>query len=129
KQHTIKTVSPQGRVLSPTLFNIYTSDIPTTPPNVQLETYADDISTLSSSQHIKIAQDRIQPYLNDIFTWTKQNDLQLNPDKSTSTLFTPNPAEYNPTLNLTINNTDSNHLNSKNTWTYTRHKTKFQRTQ
>src|SRR2546426_4880100 len=39
------------------------------------------------------------------FTWTKQNDLQLNPDKSTSTLFTPDPAEYNTTLNLTINNT------------------------
>ena len=60
---------------------------------------------LSSSQHIKTAQDRIQPYLNDIFTWTKQNDLQLNPAKSTSTLFTPDPAEYNTTLKLTINNT------------------------
>src|SRR5207245_4214044 len=70
-----------------------------------LETYTDDISMLSSSQHIKTAQDRIQPYLDDIFTWTKQNDLQLNPDKSTSTLFTPDPTEYNTTPNLTINNT------------------------
>src|SRR2546426_449458 len=105
KQQTIKTGVPQGGVLSPTLFNIYTSDILTPPPNVQLETYAYDISTISSSQHIKTAQNRIQPYLNDIFTWTKQNDLQLNPDKSTSTLFTPDPAEYNTTLNLTINNT------------------------
>src|SRR2546426_2843059 len=70
KQQTIKTGVPQGGVLSPTLFNIYTSDIPTPPPNVQLETYADDISTLSSSQHIKTAQDRIQPYLNEILTWT-----------------------------------------------------------
>src|SRR5207244_8776139 len=92
-------------VLSPTLIKIYTSDIPTPPHNVQLETYADDISTLSSRQNIKTAQNRIQPYLNDIFTWTKQNDLQLNPDKSTSTLFTPDPAEYNTTLKLTINNT------------------------
>src|SRR5207244_7801459 len=32
-------------------------------------------------------------------------ELKLNPDKSASTLFTPDPAEYNTTLNLTINNT------------------------
>ena len=30
--------------------------------------------------------------------------MQLNADKSTATLFTPDPAEYNTTLNLTINN-------------------------
>src|SRR2546426_8450767 len=91
------------------------------PPNLQLETYADDISTLSSSQDIKTAQNRIQPYLNDIFTWTKQDDLQLNPDKSTFTLFTLYPAEYNTTLNLTINNTLIPTI--ENTWTHTRHKT------
>src|SRR5207245_11409776 len=85
--------------------NTYTSHNPTSPPNIQSETYAHDIYTLSSSQHIKTAQNRIQPHLNDIFTWTKQNDLQLNPDKSTYTLFTPDLAEYNTTLNLTINNT------------------------
>ena len=55
KQQTIKTGVPQGGVLSPTLFNIYTSDIPIPLPNVQLETSADDISTLSSSQNIKTA--------------------------------------------------------------------------
>ena len=38
-------------------------------------------------------------------SWTKENDLILNPDKSTATIFTPDPAEYNKTLNLRINNT------------------------
>ena len=51
------------------------------------------------------AQETLQPYLEEIFFWTKENDLILIPDKSTATLFTPDPAEYNKTLNLRINNT------------------------
>ena len=34
----------------------------------------------------------IQPYLHKVFAWTKQNHLTLNPDKSTCTPFTPDPA-------------------------------------
>jgi hypothetical protein len=33
-----------------------------------------------------------------------ENDLLLNPTKSSCTLFTPDPAEYSNVLNLTINN-------------------------
>ena len=40
-----------------------------------------------------------------MFTWTKQNNLTLNPDKTTCTLFTPNPAEYKGNMDLKINNT------------------------
>src|SRR6476469_1338454 len=50
------------------------------------------------------AQETLQPYLEEIYSWTKENDLILNPDKSTATLFTPDLAEYNKTLNLRINN-------------------------
>ena len=39
-----------------------------------------------------------------VFAWTKQNNLLLNPDKTTYTLFTPDPAEYTSNLDLTINN-------------------------
>ena len=39
-----------------------------------------------------------------IFAWTKQNNLLLNPDKTTCTLFTPDPAEYTSNLDLTLNN-------------------------
>ena len=61
-------------------------------------------NTLTSHPEIDVAQNTIQPYLNSLSDWTRENDLHLNPTKSSSTLFTPDPAEYNRTLSLTINN-------------------------
>ena len=40
------------------------------------------------------------------FSWTKHNNPTLNPDKTTCTLFTPDPAEYKSNLDLKINNTE-----------------------
>ena len=105
KQSHLKTGVPQGGVLSPILFNIYMSDIPDPPENVYLYSYADDITTLSLHNDIQIAQDQLQPYLEKIHKWTIDNNLKLNADKSSSTLFTLHPNEYNKTLNLHINNT------------------------
>ena len=47
----------------------------------------------------------IQPYLHKVFAWTKHNNLTLNPDKTTYTLFTPDSAEYYSNLDLKRNNT------------------------
>ena len=66
-----KTGVPQGGVLSPTLFNIYTSDIPTPPQDVHLTTYEDDITIYASHSNYRIAEQRLQPYLHDIHGWTK----------------------------------------------------------
>ena len=51
------------------------------------------------------AQETLQPYLEEIYSWTKENEFIPNQDKSTATIFTLDPAEYNKTLNLRINNT------------------------
>ena len=96
---------PQGGVLSPTLFNLYTSDLPSPPQNVSITTCADDMNPSASHANYRIAQNNLQPYLDSIFNWTQKNDLILNPDKSTATLFTQHQPEFNTTLNLTINNT------------------------
>jgi hypothetical protein len=103
KKRNVKFGVPQGGVLSPTLFNLYMSDIPTPPEDIQLEVYADDMTTLSSNNDYRISQQKLQPYLDKLFQWTEQNDLQLNATKSTATLFTTDPAEYNNELTLTIN--------------------------
>ena len=50
------------------------------------------------------ARKYIQPYLHKVYDWTQHNNLTINPDKTTCTLFTPDPAEYNSNLGLNINN-------------------------
>jgi hypothetical protein len=103
-QQQFKTGVPQGGVLSPILFNLYTSDIPHPPAGVKITTYADDMNPSASHSNFHEAEKCLQPYLQDIFNWTERNDLILNPDKSSATLFTPHTHEHNTTLNLTINN-------------------------
>ena len=67
--------------------------------------YADDITITSTHTSTSAAKKYIQPYLHKVFAWTKQNNLTLNSDKTTCTLFTPDPAEYKSNLDLKINNT------------------------
>ena len=103
-QRLVKTGVPQGGVLSPTLFNIHTADIPTPTAPVQVMLYADDITITSTHTSISAARKYIQPYLHKVYDWTQHINLIINPDKTTCTLFTPDPAEYNSNLGLNINN-------------------------
>ena len=66
--------------------------------------YAYDITITSTHTSTSVAKKYIQPYLHNVFAWTKQNNLLLNPDKTTCTLFTPDPAEYTSNLDPKIHN-------------------------
>ena len=81
KQRQLKTGVPQCGVLSPTLFNIYTSDLPSPSAPVQVMAYADDITITSTHTSTSAAKKYIQPYLHKVFAWTKQNTL---PDSTTT---------------------------------------------
>ena len=89
-QRQFKTGVPQGGVLSPTLFNIYTAVIP--PLRSPVHVMADDITITSTYPSTSAANKYIQSYIHKVFAWTKQNNLTLNPDKTTCTLFPADPA-------------------------------------
>ena len=77
-QRQFKTGVLQRGVLSPTLFNIYTVDIPPPRAPVQLMVYADDITITSIHTSTSAAKKYIQPYLHTVFTYTKQNNIRQN---------------------------------------------------
>ena len=66
KQRQFKTGVRQGGVLSPTLFNIYTSDLPPPSAPVQVMAYADDIAITSTHTSTSAAKRYIQPYLHKV---------------------------------------------------------------
>ena len=59
--------------------------------------------TASHTKHLK-AQQLIQSYLHKIYEWATTNNLHTNIGKTTTTLFTPDLAEYSTTLSLKLNN-------------------------
>ena len=89
------------------------SDISLPPKSTQITTYADKITiTAFHTKHHKAKQFN-QPYLQKIYKWTTINNLHINTDKTTTTLFTPDPAEYSTTQSLKLNNQTlptTNHL-------------------
>ena len=109
RQVKLKEGVPQGGVVSPTLFLVYTNDITTTVPrHVSNILHADDFAVWCAEEHTTTAAHRIQNTINEVCSWTESWALQLNTTKTVSTLFTLSTAKEKVSLRLNNQQPDAN---------------------
>lgn len=94
---------PQGSVFGPTLYNLFTADIPTT-KETQLAIYADDTPFYTQSRSTNKIIINLQKHLKLYNDWTRTWKIQINPDKSQSIKFTNHPKKHKPEKQLQLNN-------------------------
>ena len=93
RQVKLREGVPQGGVVSPTLFLVYMNDITTTVPrHVSNTLHADDFAVWCAEEHTTTAVHPIQNTINEVCSWTESWALQLNTNKTVSTLFTLSTA-------------------------------------
>jgi hypothetical protein len=86
---------PQGAVLSPILFSLYTAYFPRI-PHIHTALFADDTAIYSQSWRIDTVARWLSRALCRIFVYCSRWRLKVNIDKNTATIFTkrrpPSPA-------------------------------------
>ena len=90
---------PQGSVLAPILYNIYTSDIPTS-AQVNLALYADDTAIYTSNRNLRYARLTLQRYLNTLTKWFKDWNINTNQAKTKAIIFTRRRPTNPPRLQM-----------------------------
>jgi retron-type reverse transcriptase len=78
---------PQGSVIEPVLYLIYTSDLPIS-DNATTATFADDKAILDTHEDPAIASMELQATINKADDWVKKWRIKINQSKSTHITFT-----------------------------------------
>jgi len=98
---TVGAGVPQGSVLGPTLYALYTADIPTS-TRLTKSTFADDTAILSRSKYPMQATAQPALHLVDAEKWLSAWRTKVNKQKCKHVTFTMNRQNCPP---LTLNNT------------------------
>lgn len=115
---------PQGSVLGPHLYVIFTADMPTIEGGVNA-TYADDTAFLFSHKNPQIVSNTLQNHLFKIEEWITTWNIKINSEKSNHCVFTLNKKESPPLnfMNCTMPRTEivkylGIHIDSKLTFKF-----------
>lgn len=84
--YPIQSGVPQGSILGPILYSIFTADLPET-VGTMTATYADDTAILSSHNNPDIATRNLQNHLHHLEEWFQRWRIKANENKSTHTTF------------------------------------------
>lgn len=101
--HNIPFGVPQGSVLSPTLYNILTSDVPMI-DGVSYAFFADDTAYLASDKDPKIVVTHLQAAQNNLEEFQRKWRIKLNAGKTQSIFFTRRrAARHLPRRSISVN--------------------------
>lgn len=104
----IKAGVPQGSVLGPILYLLYTGDLPEL-ENSTLATFADDTAILAVGKDNVESTQKLQCAVNKIFDWTIKWRMKLNESKSVHINFTNRRINHIP---VTINQNEVPYANT-----------------
>ena len=99
---------PQGSVLAPSLFNIYTNDQPIT-INTRSFIYADDLAIATQASTFEKIQLTISTALSNMSSYYKDNSLRANPSKTQICAFHLSNKEAMRTLDVKWNGVTITH--------------------
>lgn len=91
---TLENGTPQGSVISPTLFLIMINDLRVSTPGVQLSIFADDSAVYKSGRKLNLVIKHLQESLDQVQNWCNEWGMKISTSKSSVVIFT-HKVKYN----------------------------------